>query len=36
MTHEGTIRHAPRGVQLEANDAGVIYAVLREEWEQTG
>lgn len=36
MTYEGTIRHAPRGVQLEANEAGVIYAVLREEWEQPG
>ena len=36
MVHEGTIRHAPRGVRLESNEAGVIYAVLREEWEQTG
>jgi len=34
MTHEGTIRHAPKAVRLEANSAGVIYAVLREEWEQ--
>lgn len=35
MTHEGTIRHGPRGVQPEENDAGVIYAVLRDEWEQS-
>lgn len=35
MTHEGTIRHAPRGVKLEAREAGVIYAVLREKWEET-
>ena len=36
MTCEGTVRHAPRGVQLSANEAGVIYAVLREEWKQSG
>ena len=35
MTCEGMIRHAPRGLRLEANNAHVIYAVLREEWEQS-
>ncbi len=35
MTHEGTIPHAPRGTDLESREAGVIYAVLREEWEQS-
>ena len=34
MTHEGTIRHASRGVKLEPREAGVIYATLRDEWEQ--
>ncbi len=34
MSHEGTIRHAPRGARLERREAGVIYAVLREEWEE--
>ncbi len=32
MTHEGTIRHAPRGVEPHANESGVIYAILRDEW----
>lgn len=36
MTHEGTIRHAPRSESLESNEAGVIYAVLRDEWLPTG
>ena len=35
MTYEGTIRHAPRGVQLNPREAGVTYSVLREEWEQS-
>ena len=35
MTCEGTIPHAPRGAKLERREAGVIYAVLRDEWEQT-
>ena len=34
MTHEGTIPHAPRGANLESREAGVIYAVLRAEWEE--
>lgn len=34
MTHEGTIPHAPSGAKLERREAGVIYAVLREEWEK--
>lgn len=34
MSHEGTIPHAPRGADLESREAGVIYAVLREEWEE--
>ena len=34
MTSEGTIPHAPRGEHLERREAGVIYAVLREEWEE--
>ena len=33
MTHEGTIPHAQRGERLDSHEAGVIYAVLREEWE---
>ena len=33
MRHEGTIRHAPRGVKPGSNESGVIYAVLREEWD---
>lgn len=33
MTHEGTIPHAPSGAKLEHREAGVIYAVLRDEWE---
>lgn len=33
MTHEGTIPHAPSGAKLERREAGVIYAVLRDEWE---
>jgi RimJ/RimL family protein N-acetyltransferase len=36
MTHEGTIRHAPRSESLESNEAGVIFAVLRDEWLPTG
>ncbi len=34
MTCEGTIPHAPRGEDLESREAGVIHAVLREEWEE--
>ncbi|MYA59065.1 MAG: GNAT family N-acetyltransferase [Chloroflexi bacterium] len=36
MTHEGTIPHAPSGAKLERREAGVIYAVLRDEWEPLG
>lgn len=36
MRHEGTIRHAPRGMDSESTEAGVIYAVLRDEWKRSG
>ena len=34
MTHEGTIPHAPQGAEFKRREAGVIYAILREEWEK--
>ena len=35
MFHEGTLRHAPGGAGLDNRRKGVIYAVLREDWEQS-
>ena len=35
MTYEGTLRHAPGGAGLDNRRKGVIYAVLREDWEQS-
>lgn len=35
MSYEGTLRHAPGRKGSDSREAGVIYAVLREEWEPT-
>ena len=35
LTYEGTLRHAPGSAGLDNRQKGVIYAMLREEWEQS-